>query len=137
MATVKRQFLHGMITGEFYDFATHGRYLARRKLTAELSETLDQKSDPFLVTYTEGLQFTIALTFDWHDDAPEHYRSFEAWWNMALNGSDATETFTFLSDHVDVDVINAWSKAYQAALVQWKPPEEQMTGDDQDADPKE
>ncbi len=139
MATVKKQFLYGMITGEFHDHSTHGITQEKRVMAAKLQEATGIRNDPFMSGYAEGIQFTLALTFDWHNDAPEHYTAFEAWWKKHLNGNDLKECYEYLSEHVNIHVINEWMDAYQTILkqAQWKPPEEKMPEEGEDPSPKD
>lgn len=137
MATVKRTFCHDMISGEFYDHATHGRTMATRKMAAELSKALDRTDDTFMSAYAEAMQYTVALTFHWLPDVPDHYTAFEKWWKMVLKGEEQAKCYSHLSENVDWNLILEWRDAYLSAMQQWKPPEQRMTEDGQTDSPKE
>lgn len=122
----KRTFLHGMVEGTFHDFSSYKRELDAQRMAQDIRQQTGY-GDVMVRSYAERLQYTINLAFNWTEEAPAHWRSFEQWWNMLQSGNHTDgECYDFAISNIDIAVLNEWADAYLGAIQAWKPAGEAM-----------
>lgn len=130
--TKRVHFLYDLVVGEFHESRTIGRDERADALTRLLAEKTERKITGFLELYGEAVTYTVSLSFEWPEGAPDSWRAFETWWEMRQ--SDEVAAFKYYVENVDNLILlgkqrkdpalKTWKDAVEGALEVWTPPRE-------------
>lgn len=129
-----KSFLHNMVIATIFEFRNGERDWEIVRLMGEISSKLGRPEDNIMFAYGRRLAYTDDFKFNWHPDAPAHYRALEIFWQMIQRGEDSAECFLYYQRNVSNPVTIAWDDQIQQAQEIWTPPHERLPRNEAEAE---